>query len=164
MEDVIIPDLGFSCSSSHIALTQISRQIRKEVCSYILDHGTIYVRLEHLPDVCYYLKDDIKNRICSLVIDVSYQMESPEMDDASQIAIYLSPLCEEGRLNSIVVMGFSGYHCYIYPQELVEQIKVSLPFDIVERGVRVEEGITGYLDLEEEAEDEEERGNWWSYD
>ena len=134
-----VPDVVFSYSPRHRALTQISSEIRKEVCSYILDHGTFYVWIEDLPVFCSYLEDEKKNRICTLVIDVIYQKPSTERNDASQIVEHLSPLCEGGRLSRIVVMGSYGYiyPCYIQPDVLVEQIKLSLPFDVVERGVHI---------------------------
>jgi len=157
-KDIFWHSRGFSYSPSHIALTQINYQIREEVCSYILDHGTFYVKFEHLSNFDRYLEDEKKNRICSVVIDVAYQKRSIfALGDAMTVTSYLGPLCKKGKLNHIVVSGFTGSHNFIYPNVLVEHVGYLLLFSIGEREVRVEEGAKRYL-LDEEEEEEEGYG------
>ena len=164
--DVFWHSRGFSYSPSHIALTQINYQIREEVCSYILDHGTFHVKFEHLSHFDQYLENEKKNRICSVVIDVAYQKRSRfALGDAMTVTTYLGPLCNEGKLNHIVVSGFTGWHDFIYPNVLVERVDYLLLFTIGEREVRVEEGAKRYLaDEEEEEEEEEEYGEEDEYE
>lgn len=155
--DVFWYSSGFSYSPSHIALTQINYQIREEVCSYILDNGTFYVKFEQLSGFDRYLENERKYRICSVVIDVAYQKRCIyALNDAETVTAHLGSLCKYGKLNHIVVSGFTGWHDFIYPKVLVETIDYVMFRTIPGCEVRVEEGAKRYLLDDEEEEEAEE--------
>lgn len=72
-------------------------------------HGDFYIDFK---DMSHFFRSFPKGstyRIRSLIIDVAWKASHGELWDTTQIAKHLLPLCQEGRLQRIVIRGQFGY-------------------------------------------------------
>lgn len=86
-------------------LSKVCNQIQREVCSYLWHHGNFRICFEDMSRFFDTFHSDATNRIKSLGIDVTAERSEGDDWDAAQIAEYLRPLCQEGRLQRVVIRG-----------------------------------------------------------
>ena len=91
------------------SLSRVCDQIQRELCSYMWHHGDFYIDFNDMSQFFRSFPKDSTYRIRSLIIDVAWKASHGELWDTTQIAKHLLPLCQEGRLQRIVIRGQFGY-------------------------------------------------------
>ncbi|KAG9203656.1 hypothetical protein G6514_002674 [Epicoccum nigrum] len=131
-------DIDFTLDTSNLIVslrkykvfTKVSRQLRKELHSYILYHGVFYMKYEDLDRFDRSFANKKMLRISNLALDITDA--SSKIDAAPPTARKLTPLCKEGRLRRIIIEGvygcwkikkWSGAYC-VRTMDLVEDLSV----------------------------------------
>lgn len=91
----------YSCE--HSALLQASRQVRKEVFSYLLEHvKSYYVKYHDLGGLCRRVEG--ADRIDTLAIDIRSCHMRGQPCNVEWMVKKLSPICENGKLQKVMLI------------------------------------------------------------
>ena len=147
-------DVDFTLNTSNLIVslhkykvfTQVSRQLRKELHSYILYHGVFHIEYEDLDRFDRSFANEKMLRISNLALDITDA--SSNIDAAPPTAKKLTPLCKEGRLRRIITKGvygcwkikkWSGAYC-ARTMDVVEDLSVLMNFESIGHDVTVKKG------------------------
>jgi hypothetical protein len=121
----------YSCDYS--VLLQLSRQVRKEVFSYLLDHAKFYVKYQDLSGLCRRFEG--AERISTLAIDLRSRVMHGQTYNVDWMIKKLSPLCENGNLQRVLIKAEMTPRLY----RVTLDLNLDLPDGPDGRRVRVEE-------------------------
>jgi hypothetical protein len=121
------------CGCDHSALFQVSRQVREEAFSYLLEHAKFYVQYQDLGGLCRRWKG--ADRISTLAIDIRSCVMHGQPCHVEWMIKQLSPLCENGNLQRVLVKGDMTPRLYRVALDLT----LDLPGGPTGQRVRVEE-------------------------
>jgi hypothetical protein len=117
----------------HSAILQVSRQVRKEAFSLLLEHAKFYVRYQDLGALCRRFEG--ADRITTLAIDIRSCVMGDQPCNVEWMIKRLSPLCKNGKLQRIMIKGDMGPRLF----RVALDLDLDLPGKPDGKRVRVEE-------------------------